>query len=168
MGLVRDISFVAVLVIAVMVLTIKFGPNPTGYVVFENDVSYFIQDENLAKTKATYNENLDKIPSFIKTIIDNEKVNIVLDDNNDGLTKLKLETKDDQIISFEKGTFDEPSLIIYSDLKTLQEIKESEKIVSAIEEALDNEKIVYESIDWSTKIKTGTAGFFVNVWSWFD
>ncbi len=168
MGLVRDVAFVGVLVLAVMVLTIKFGPNPTGYVVFEKDVTYFIQDENLKQTKDTYNENLDKIPSFIKTIIDNEKVNIVLDDNKEGLIKLKLETKDDQIISFEKGTFDEPSLIVYSDIKTLQDIKESDKIVSAIEEALDNEKIVYESIDWSTKVKTGTASFFVNVWSWFD
>ena len=77
----------------VIILTIKFSPNPTGFTVFENDVSYFLQKENLPKTKSLYNENIEKIPSFIKTTISGEKVNMIIDDNKEGLIKIKFETK---------------------------------------------------------------------------
>lgn len=101
--------------------------------------------ENLVKT---YNENLEKVPNFVKSIFGNEKIDVYID----GEKFVGLVGKNGNITEYKKGGLDKPTMKIYTTVETISDLIDNEK---SLAEAIKDKSIRYEGVGFAKKLKFG-------------
>lgn len=118
----------------------------------EIDLSTFDLDE-LVKT---YNQNLEKVPGFVKSIFGNEKIDVYID----GEKFVGLVGQNGEITEYKKGGVDKPTMKIYTTSEAIGHLIEGEKTLL---DAVKDKSIQYEGVGFVSKIKFGFIKIFQGI-----
>lgn len=141
------------------------SPSYTGKIIEINSLDDVMN--NLDRIKTEYNNNLEYVPGFVKTIFGNEIINISVNRNNEQIINLGIETEDGKITKLSNIT-SPYTMNVWLNEETFEKILKSDNQIDTLKESLDNKEINYQGLRFPTKIKTGFAKFFVNIWNWFS
>ena len=114
-----------------------------------------------------YNQNVDKIPGFIRTIFGNERIEAHINDGKEEV--IGIVTKDAIVIEFKEGGIENPTLKVYTDKETIYKVIKQKNPDSAIQvalKALDEGKIRYEAVGVVTQIKTTIFTILIKIFDW--
>ncbi len=121
---------------------------------------------NMDQLVTDYNNHTDKVPGFVKSIFGYEIINATIKRNDWSVIMMKVKTDDGRIVSIENVT--EPTtLMVTTSESTFDRILNSTDQMQAFKDALDNKEIEYHGVKFTTKMKTGIAGIFFKIGSWF-
>jgi len=123
-----------------------------------------LQPYNIEDLKSNYNQNLDKVPGVIKSLIGNEVINLYFTPSNGPTVVIGTKTYDAMILTLQDKPYEKPTMNVYISENTVQALIDNKM---TIQEALDLGKIKYKSLRFKTKIKTGLVKPIFRVWSWF-
>ena len=108
--------------------------------------------DELQEFKQVYNNQSDEVPGFVGKIVGNEKVNFRLETNSSNET-LGVEFDGVEISNISGDGFENPTLEVRTDEKTVKEIMNSGNKYSVLQKKLDNGDIEYEASTTGAKIK---------------
>lgn len=123
--------------------------------------------ENIDLVKNSYNDNLDNIPGFVKSIIGTERINAHLSMNDGSMLVLGAVTEDARILELSVGEISEPTLNIYLSEKVIMDIQNSDNPVDALEAAIKDGDITYKAVGMFKKLKFGFVGVAMKLGFWF-
>ena len=98
-----------------------------------------------------YNENIDDVPGFVKTIVGDQKINLHYENFTYGL-----ETEDMKVENV-TAPHDNSSLEIWVEKEDIEEIAEANNSKKKLKQKLDNDEIRYEEKGIINKVKFGIA-----------
>ena len=100
----------------------------------------------------SYNADVDKVPSFVKSRIVDETIHVIIEMEDDSTLEVRAETDGDaRLVTFERmaeGETIDPTLIVRSDEGTVQSILDSEDQGATFREAFKNGDITFESVSF--------------------
>lgn len=115
-----------------------------------------LESLDLEKLVATYNDNLDKVPGFVKNIFGNEKINLYID----GELFLGLAGEGGKIVEYKKGGVDKPTMNVYTTSDTIDKLIDEDKNLL---EAVKDKSIQYQGVGFINKIKFGIIKIFQGI-----
>lgn len=119
---------------------------------------------NLQELKTEYNNNLDKIPGIVKSIIGSERINLYLTTNTQGTIIIGAVTKSARILQIQEGKIDNPTLKIFITENTINRLKNKQV---TIQQAIKTKEITYKSLRIRTSIKLWFTKRILSIASWF-
>ncbi len=143
------------------ILLMKFGYTAlfliTGIFAF-NNAAYAhgelnLESLDLDKLVETYNQNLKKVPGFVKNIFGNEKINLYID----GELFVGLAGEGGKIVEYKKGGLDKPTMKVFTTSDTIDKLMDGDKTLL---EAVKDKSVSYEGIGFVSKIKFGFIKIF--------
>lgn len=146
-------------------LVFSFNSNLTGRAIDDNPLDYYIS--NPEKAADSYNENIGKVPGFIKTMFGNERINAALTLENGSIESFGIITKKGKVVSIQKGFIDNPSLFVKTDETTINRFLESSNQVAYIRNALNTKAIDFQANNIKTKVKLTAATLLLKTYSKF-
>lgn len=120
-----------------------------GYAHSELD----LESLDLDKLVTTYNDNLDKVPGFVKIIFGNERINLYID----GEVFVGLAGEKSEIVEYEKGGVSKPTMNVYTTSDTIDKLIDGN---TTLLDAVKDKNINYEGIGFFGKIKFGFIKIF--------
>jgi hypothetical protein len=165
----RPFHLFSILMIAGLFLFVSenYKFSPTGMVVAE--ISNAEQAlGNLDTSRDLYNNNIERVPSFVKTIFGNERLNVTVTRDNGNLDHVSIETENGLITTITRGSFDAYTMDMRVSEKTINDIAGSNDQASQLKQALDNGEITYTPRTVASTVKTGMAKIFLTIMSWFS
>jgi hypothetical protein len=148
------------------ILVTSFNSTPTGRVVDDSPLNYYL--DNPDKAADTYNTNIEKVPGFVKTMFGNERINAALMMENGSIESFGIITKKGKIDSIQKGYLDNPSLYVKTNESVVNGFLASENQLEYLRNALDTKAIQFEAVKAKTKLKMGTAMFLFKAYVMFN
>ena len=115
-----------------------------------------LESFDLEKLVSVYNENLDKVPGFVKGVFGNERIDVYID----GQKFVGLVGENGNITEYKKGGIDKPTMKIYTTSETIGHLLENEKTLL---EAVKDKSIQYEGVGFVNKIKFGFIKIFQGI-----
>lgn len=104
---------------------------------------------------ADYNKNSDKVPSVVKTLFGNERINAQITLTNGSVIVIGGVTKDGKVIEAKEGGIDNPTMEVSVSEAAIGEISSSKDPAGAFQGALNSKKISYHGVSTGAKIKLG-------------
>ncbi|MEZ5335046.1 MAG: hypothetical protein R2741_07340 [Methanolobus sp.] len=126
------------LIIIMMLLLTLFMPLASADVVSDLEVKV-----------NEYNENADQLPSFLKSILGDEVIKLVITANDGSEIYIKAVTEDAYVTSFEVVDADTEigeTILIETNEATVQEIMNSEDPITSFLDAMDSGDLVIEPV----------------------
>ncbi|MBW2992759.1 hypothetical protein KY345_06090 [Candidatus Woesearchaeota archaeon] len=161
----RRIILISAAVLFLLAVIISFqNPGATGYIVKNDSLNYYLDNPETAMNE--YNSNIDNVPSFVKAIFGDERINAEIE-LAEGSRRYGIVTEKGIIMNVTEGYIEEHTLEVYTTEETVNKIIEAEDQVEALREALDNKEIEYKAVKVKTKIKTFFAKIALGIASWF-
>jgi len=158
----------AVLLIALAVFIAKklTMPSPASQPEYTTAVidKYLQNPENIKKAYNDYNGN---VPSFLKFIFGDERINVKVARLDGTTVNLAIETKNGVIVDSKLGELQDPTIQAEISEATIKRIYESQNPVSEIDKALDSGEIAYDSQRFATSVKTAVVEALLWVVSFF-
>lgn len=151
---------------SLLVVADSFKFSPTGMVTAELS-TYEQAMQNTDALKDLYNQNLDKVPKFVRTVFGNEKILLEIDMLDGNTNSMSLQTEKGRIKTLTKEKLSEYTLKIRTSEKTINEIMVSEDQVTRFKQAIDNKEITYEALRMRTSVKVGMSKMFLSMSNWF-
>lgn len=111
---------------------------------------------DLDKFVKVYNENLDKVPGFVKKNFGNERINLYVD----GEKFVGLVGQNGTIKEYSRGGVEKPTLNVYTTGETIDQLLDGEK---GILETIKDKSIRYEGVGFGGKIKFGIIKFLQGI-----
>ncbi len=136
------IVYTAFLITALLLVNI-------GYAHGELD----LESLDLEKLVEAYNQNLEKVPGFVKNIFGNERINLYID----GEIFVGLSGKKGEIVEYEKGGIIKPTMNIYTTGDTIDKLIDGN---TTLLDAVKDKSINYEGVGFFGKIKFGVIKIF--------
>ncbi|MFO8016479.1 MAG: hypothetical protein R6U32_05225 [Candidatus Woesearchaeota archaeon] len=140
---------------------------PSTYAVYNPGMTdnYISNPDDL---KARYNQNTGSIPSFIRLMFGDERLNTTLARLEGSEVQLAVETDNGKIKSIKRGEMKDPTMQLHIEESAVRDIIESDSSVDELEQALEDGRIEYENERFFTSLKMGALSATVNVASWFS
>lgn len=113
-----------------------------------------------------YNENADKVPSFINSLLGNEVIKLVIAANDGSDIYIKGVTENSYITTFEVVDADTEvgeNIIIRTNEATVQEVMNSEDALSTFLDARDSGDIVIEPVGFMNSVKFTVANIALQI-----
>lgn len=163
----NNITIITIIIMATFSLALLIRlDSPTGMIVADTyDFDYALN--NLDSIKNDYNNNLQNIPGFLKSLFGNEIIDLKITRTDGTVEQLSMVTKKGVIQNLTKDRLERYTLELNVSEDTINEIMESEDQITSIKDALDSEAIKYRSLAFGTRMKIGISRFFLNIRSWF-
>ncbi len=144
-------------ILLVFVLVAALFSVPAGADLF-NDMDMVVNE---------FNQNADKVPGAVKSLLGNEVIHAVIDMNDGSTMDLKIVTSDMLVTEFEQvdpedPTF-EPTIRVKSNEATVSSLLVSENPTEDFLEAYDNGNIVIEGISFSKNVTLAVSNFVLGV-----
>ena len=136
------IGYTAFLIAALLFINI-------GYAHGELD----LESLDLEELVTAYNGNLDEVPSFVKNIFGNEKINLYID----GELFIGLSGENGKITEYKEGGLDKPTMKVYTTADTIDQLIDGN---TTLLDAVKEKSISYEGIGFISKIKFGFIKIF--------
>lgn len=143
------------LMIVMMVLMTLLMPVASADVV--NDLEIAINE---------YNENADQVPSFLKNLLGNEVIKLIIMTNDGEEIYIKAITEDAYITTFEEVDEDAEfgeTIIVGTNEATVDEILNSEDALGTFLDAKDNGDIVIEPVGFANSVTFGIANVLLKL-----
>lgn len=113
------------------------------------------EQDQLQKFKETYNNQTEEVPRFVGNIVGGERVNFKLEVDDSNKT-LGAAFDGVEIENISRSGVKDPTLVVWTDNKTVSTVLESEEVYSALRQELEEDNIGYET-------RSTTAGIKVTV-----
>ena len=158
-----DILFIAILL---AVFTFAVADNmtfsPTGHVVsdFSNANAVI---SNIDSAKEQYNNNLDQVPGFVKSMFGNERINLTMTMADGSIKHFSIVTRKGYVENISVDYFNDYTMDVSISEKTANDIISSKNQIGRLRQALNDKEIEYHSHRFKTSIKTGTSRFFISI-----
>jgi hypothetical protein len=146
-------------------LVFSFSSNPTGRVIDDNPLYYYIS--NPEKAADSYNENIGQVPGFIKTMFGNERINAALTLDNGSIESFGIITEKGKITHIQEGFIDNPSLFVKTDETVINGLIKSDNQLAYLRNAINTKAIEYRAVKIKTKVKIAAANFLLKAYSIF-
>ncbi len=114
-----------------------------------------IESIDLEMLVGTYNQNLDKVPGFAKSLFGNERIDLYID----GEKFVGIIGSGGQIIEYKEGGIEKPTMKIYTTSDTIGDLINNE---TSLIDAVKSKSIQYEGVGFFSKIKFGFVKIFQN------
>lgn len=115
-----------------------------------------LESLDLEKLVETYNQNLEKVPGFVKNIFGNEKINLYID----GELFVGLAGEGGKIDEYKKGGIDKPTMKVLTTSDTIDKLIDGDKTLL---EAVKDKSVSYEGVGFIGKIKFGFIKIFQGI-----
>ncbi|MDY6774117.1 MAG: hypothetical protein SVS85_02855 [Candidatus Nanohaloarchaea archaeon] len=132
-----------------------------GAVAYGNSTTQKVM-ENPARYVELYNQNVDKVPGVLRSLVSGERINLHLDTGNGNVT-VGVVMDDGRIGKVEEGGIKNPTLKIYTDIGTTEAILDAERPAEKALEAYKSGEIRYRTTNMGTTIKMAVVSFFSQV-----
>jgi len=109
----------------------------------------------------------EELPGIAGTLFGNEKINIQISKENNPTKTIHIVTKDKKLDSVGEGEGTDPTIIAQTDMQTIEQIQESDNILTAFEAALKDGSITYKAVGITKKINFSLLRILVNIINWF-
>lgn len=153
----------AVAVVAVILLLLN-QLRPITFAVYDpNKVDFYLNNMNEVQSK--YNAESERIPYFLRLIFGNERINATLIRLDGKRVNIAAETNNGKISNIWKGEMKNPTMQLEIREATMRKISESDNAVDALEKAIKSGEIKYGTKRVLSKVKMGTLGGVIKVWS---
>ncbi|GEM_PF-1634113 len=160
MSLIKSIIGLVLLGLVVMFIGYKFDLTYTGRVVQDGWNTQFAVT-HLPEVQDQYNSHVDNIPNFAKTLLNNERVNVEIEQQDKSIKKLHFIVQDGKIANLSEGEDLNPTLKVWTTEATIDEIAAAKNPVNSLQQAMANEKITYKSLAFTTQLKVGIGKLVV-------
>ncbi len=144
-------------IILVCILMMALFSVPAGADLF-NDMDVVVND---------FNQNADKVPGAVKSLLGNEVIHAVIDMNDGTTMDLKIVTSDMFVTEFEQVDPEdpefEPTIRVKSNEATVSSLLVSETPTEDFLEAYDNGDVVIEGISFSKTVTLAVSNFVLSV-----
>lgn len=108
-----------------------------------------------------------ELPDYVAALFGDEVANIHIETAN-GEIVYGLVTSDGVITEFRESALDDPTVNIYSDQQTIDDIQNSENPLLELQVALDEDRITYQAVGVMNRIRWGFSNLISRVASWFS
>lgn len=122
----------------------------TGEIVENNDKA------ELQKLKNVYNNNTDKVPGAVKSLIGGQRINLHIEDQT-----YSMEMKKAKIESLEKGELENPSLEVWADQEDVEQLNNSDNPGQELRKKLNNGDIKYKKYGFVNRIRFAVFELFL-------
>lgn len=117
-----------------------------------------LEPVNLTQLESQFNNNTDRIPGFVGSLIGDQTIAINLSnvEEDRGLLKediIGIKTEGKKISEIQWGEFNQTTLKIWIDQEDINQLMESEKPLQELKKMLKNEDIRYETYTLANKVK---------------
>ena len=133
-------------------ITSIFVFNGVAYAQSELD----LESLDLEKLVDAYNQNLEKVPEFVKNIFGNERITLYID----GELFVGLAGEGGKIVEYKKGGIDKPTMNVYTTNDTIDKLIDGDKTLL---EAVKDKSISYQGVGFVNKIKFGIIKIFQGI-----
>lgn len=123
---------------------------------------------NLDEAQTRYNAKSDSIPSTLRYIFGDEKINATLVRTSGEKVNLAVETHNGKISRIARGEMKNPTMEAEIRETTIKKISESKNAIWEINKALNSKEIKYKDLTVKSKVKMVVARSAIRVWSWFS
>jgi hypothetical protein len=107
---------------------------------------------DLDRVKEVYNSNSGEIPSLVANLVGGQKVNLYLQGENYSRS-LKMDMDGVRLKSIEKGSWKSPSLEVWLETGTLNQLLASEQPMESLREKLESGEIEYREHGFMNSLK---------------
>jgi len=123
-----------------------------------------ISEEDMAQIEDFKELEGEKLTGLANAMFHDERINLYITNDQDTVLTLHVITEKGEVTKFDQGTATEPTISVYTSKETINNIQNSESPLDALQEALKNEDISYETDKFGKKLKlkaiTMTSKFF--------
>jgi len=137
----------------------------TGKDIQKSIVQFYLVDyfsnESLEQLMEMYNSNVEKAPAVAK-FFKNERVNLYIEKIKKA--SISFVTKDGKMITVTKGELENPTVNVYTDMETIENIIRREMTFT---EAMETGKITYKGVGFFKSIKIAIAKLGLRIYSFF-
>lgn len=113
----------------------------------------FAESLDVDNLVADYNKNSGKMPSFVRTLFGNERINAQITLNNGTVVLIGGVTENGKIIEAKEGGIGNPTMEVFVSESALNEIQSSKDPTGAFKGALDSKRLSYRGVSTGAKIK---------------
>lgn len=115
--------------------------------------------EQLQQLKQEVNANSENVPDFVKSIAGDQRINLYINASQE--ESFRLETTGSSILVLEEGSWDSPTLEIWTDSGTLTEFVNSDEPGKLVREKLDDGGVNYEAHGFWNTLKFSLIDIFL-------
>ncbi len=131
---------------------------------FVNAHTDFMDD--LEGIRRNYNENFNA-PSYAQTLFGDQRINIYITAEDGDEFTVGAINENSKINNLEPRGIEDPTMNVYVDEATIEEILTSTSPFDALSNAMNSGALRYEAITTGNKIKLGFASVVIKFISWF-
>lgn len=166
MGLIRNLIIFGLVVFFFAVIIVSFDLGYTGNIVRENfNTRYAV--EHTDEIVNEYNHRFERIPNFAKTLLGNERINLIINMNDGSMKEYSLVTQEGKIIEYDNKLLNDYSIAVRTSERVIDSIASSKEPGNDFGNAVENGDIKIESQKLVSGIKITTAKIFVKIKNWF-
>lgn len=100
-----------------------------------------------------YNNQINNVPTVLKSMVGSEKVNIIITGENSSEFRVGMDIVSAQIVSTVEGGISDPTIIVTTTQSALNEVAKSKDRIGAFKEQADAGKIRFEGKSWLANAK---------------
>jgi len=165
MGFIKNTIIVGLIVFFLVVMMISFDISYTGEIVGANfSASYFVAHPD--EVIADYNTKFENIPNFARTLLGNERINLVINMSDGSVKNFGLITKEGKIIELNKDSLNSPTFVITTSERVIDEVAKSSNAGQDFADAILNDKIKVEGIGFMPQTKIFSAKTYLKANGW--
>ena len=154
------------LVFFLIVIALSFNLSYTGSIV-GNDFNAKEAIENPEKTINDYNQGFENIPSFARTLLGNERMNLIVKMDDGSKNQLGLVTKEGKIVEYSRELLQNATIDVITSEDVMNSIAWSGNPSQEFGSAIDDERIKLEPKRFTTSTKSFIAKIVLKIRSWF-
>jgi hypothetical protein len=153
----------AVLLIAAFVSTVTAQRTDLSV---NTEVEQQIKQLNLTTLEQNFNQNTERIPGFVGSLIGDQTIAVNLSGVEKGREFLEgdtigIKTQGKEISEIKWGTFNETTLKIWIDQSDIEKLSSSQQPFKAFKKMLKSGEIKYETYTFGNKVKMMLLSFFL-------
>lgn len=123
-----------------------------------------ITEEDITQIQEFQELEGQKLTGLANAMFHDERINLYITTDQDTVLTLHVITEKGEVTEVDQGTATEPTISVYTSKETIDNIQNSESPIDALQQALKNEDISYETDSFGKKMKlkaiTMTTKFF--------
>ena len=160
--MIKNIITIILIAFFLVVVITSFDLSYTGNIVKDNFNAKELV-ENTNQVVNDYNQKFENIPKFAKTLLGNERINLLINMNDGSKKELSFVTKEGKIISYEKKPLENPTMLITASESIIDSVSSSSNPSADFAKAIKNKSINIEPKKLKGKIKFSAAKIFIKI-----
>lgn len=131
----------------------------------ESDFEHFHNQIDLEELEEEVNQNQEDIPSFVKSIVGDQRINIEFKETDENYSAV---LKGTEIQELDNRSLENPTLEVEVNESSMAAVMESEQPADELKEALDEGEIEYETLTATNTVRMFITERVLDIASRFD